>query len=78
MADTAVFLCRRRRDPAICAVGTCDRHGLTKCEFPLSGRKAGQVCGASMCADHIHPGPNKTVICQAHAGMLARAREARR
>lgn len=59
-----------RRAPVPC--GTCGSSGVGKCQFALSGSKAGEKCGRSVCRSHRYRYEGKTYCRIHHAVMVQR------
>jgi hypothetical protein len=48
------------------ARGGCPERSVTRCQFQLTGKKAGQACGRRLCAQHVHT-RGKLAFCEPHA-----------
>lgn len=65
------FICSRGADIPRCRCGYKATH---RCDFALRGRKAGEVCGASLCKRCRHQTPIGD-MCRVHAELDARERQ---
>jgi len=67
--------------PDACGVrdagGTCKNAARASCQYPLRGRKAGQVCGMKICTYHSGAHVGDPPICPPHE-RLRDAESARR
>lgn len=78
---TIIYACTRLADLPQCRAPGCSGRAAYKCEYPLRGKKAGQVCGKPLCTSHTvvtargvertstGGKPREVGLCEGHARM---------
>lgn len=72
------FFCRPKADMGTCQAVGCGATATARCDWQLSGSKAGLTCSRRMCQRHRHQQGGGFDYCRVHVAMdRARIRGAR-
>lgn len=71
-----LFACTRgQRTSSRCQTVGCSGVTVALCDYPLSGKRAGDTCSRRLCASCRHERGAGVDYCAAHAALAARHRE---